>query len=119
MESLPPAAFFLLLPLAPLVLVYVVGIALALLNMGDYRKASAFALTGFAGLLLGALIRAAATLMTLPEYRGDMPVRELATRLAVTNYMATFLTAAAMVFLIVAIFIDRERPEGLRKGREP
>jgi formate hydrogenlyase subunit 3/multisubunit Na+/H+ antiporter MnhD subunit len=117
MGSLPPAAFILLVPLAPLVLVYLAGIALALLNMGDYRKASAFALTGFVGLLLGAVIRAAATLMTLPQFRGDMPASELGIRLAVTNYTATFLTAAAMVFLIVAIFIDRERPDG--RKREP
>ncbi len=113
------AAFFLLLPSAPLVLVYVAGIILALLKMGDCRKASAFALAGFVGLLLGALIRAASLVMALPQYRGDMPVRELGVRLAWTNYMATFLTAAAMVLLIVAIFTDRERPEGLRKRREP
>jgi hypothetical protein len=57
--------------------------------------------------------------MTLPAYRGDMPVRELAIWLATINYLATFLTVAAMVLLIVAIFTDRERPEGLRKRREP
>jgi hypothetical protein len=117
-ESLPPE-FRLLLPLAPLVLVYAAGIIVALVNMESHRKASAFALTGFVGLLLGALIRAAGTLKTLPEYRGDMPVTELAVRLVAMNYVATFLTVAAMVFLIVAIFIDRERPEGLRKRREP
>jgi hypothetical protein len=100
-------------------LAYVAGIILALVNMGDYRQASAFALTGFVGLLLGALIRAAGPLMTLPQYRGDMPASELAIRLTVTNYMATFLTAAAMVLLIAAIFTDRERPEGLRKRGEP
>jgi hypothetical protein len=33
--------------------------------------------------------------------------------------MATFLTAAAIVLLIAAIFTDRERPEGLRKRSEP
>jgi hypothetical protein len=113
-----PAALFLLLPAAPLVLVYAVGIILALLMMGTYRKASAFALTGFVGLLLATLIRAAGTLMTLPEYRGDMPVRELATRLAAINYLATFVVVAATVFLMVAIFTDRERSEGLMKRRE-
>jgi hypothetical protein len=118
MESLP-AAFFLLLPSAPLVLVYATGIIVALLKMGKYRNASAFALTGFVGLLLGALIRAAGTLMTLPEYRGDMPVMQLAIRLAATNYLATLLTVAAMVLLMVAIFTERERPEGLRKRSEP
>ena len=118
MESLP-AALLLLLPSAPLVLVYAAGILVALVRIGDYRKASALALTGFVGLLVGTLIRAAGTLMTLPEYRGDMPVRELAMRLTATNYIATLLTVAAMIFLIVAIFTDRERPEGLRKRREP
>jgi hypothetical protein len=118
MESLP-AALFLLLPSAPLVVVYAAGIIVASVNMGDYRKASVFALTGFVGLLLGALIRAGGTLMTLPEYRGDMPVRELAIRLAAINYLATFLTIVATVLLMVAIFTDRERPEGLRKRREP
>jgi hypothetical protein len=61
MESLP-AALFLLLPSAPLVLVYAAGIIVALPKMGDHRKASAFALTGFLGLLLGTRIRAVATL---------------------------------------------------------
>jgi hypothetical protein len=118
MESLP-AALLLLLPSAPLVLVYAAGILVALVRIGDYRKTSAFALTGFVGLLLGALIRAAGTLMTLPEYRGDMPVRELGLRLTAINYIATLLTVAAMIFLIVAIFTDRERPERLRKRGEP
>jgi hypothetical protein len=116
-ESLP-AAFLMLLPAVPLALVYVAGITVALVNMGSNRRASAFALTGFVGLLLAALIRAAGTLMTLPEYRGDMPVRELAIRIAATNYVATFLAVAATAFLIVAIFVDREQPEGLRKRRE-
>jgi hypothetical protein len=95
------------------------GITVALVNIGDYRKASALALTGFIGLLLSALVRASSTLVTLPEYRGNMPVTELAVRLAAINYIATFLTVIAMVFLIVAIFVDRERPEALRKRREP
>jgi hypothetical protein len=117
MES--PAALLLLLPSAPLVLVYAAGIIVALLKIGDYGKASGFALTGFVGLLLATLIRAASTLMTLPEYRGNMPIRELAIQLATLNYLATFLTVAAMVLLMVAIFTGRERPEGLRKRIAP
>jgi formate hydrogenlyase subunit 3/multisubunit Na+/H+ antiporter MnhD subunit len=117
MESLT-ATLLVLLPSAPLVLVYVVGIILALVNMEGYRRASAFALTGFVGLLLGALIRAAGILMTLPPYRGDRPISELAIWIAAVNYLATFLTVAAMVFLMVAIFTDREHPEGPRKRRE-
>jgi hypothetical protein len=117
MEPLP-AALVLLLPAAPLALVYAAGIIVALLMMGTYRKASAYALTGFVGLLLATLIRAAATLMTLPEYRGGLSIVELGSRLAAINYLATALTVAAVVFLMVAIFTDRERPEGLTKGRE-
>jgi formate hydrogenlyase subunit 3/multisubunit Na+/H+ antiporter MnhD subunit len=117
MESLP-AAFFLLLPAAPLVLVYAAGIIVALLKKADYPMASAFALTGFSGLLMGTLIRGTATLMTLPEYRGDMSITELGIQLAAINFLATFLTVAATVFLIVAIFTGRERSEGLRKRWE-
>jgi formate hydrogenlyase subunit 3/multisubunit Na+/H+ antiporter MnhD subunit len=94
------------------VLVYAAGIIVALLKRGDYPMASAFALTGFGGLLLGALIRAVATLMTLPEYRGDMSLRELGIQLAAINFLATFLTVAATVFLIVAIFTGRECRRG-------
>jgi hypothetical protein len=117
MES--PAALLLLLPAAPLMLAYAAGIIVALVHIGDYPKASAFALAGFVGLLFSALVRAAGTLMTLPEYRGSMTVRELATQLAAINYLATFLAVAAMVLLMLAIFTDRERREGLRKSREP
>jgi hypothetical protein len=73
------------------------------------RKASTFALTGFVGLLLTVLIRGTATLMTLPEFRGNMPVNELSIRIGTINILATLLTVAAMVLLMVAIFTDRER----------
>jgi hypothetical protein len=116
-ESLP-AVLLMLLPTVPLALVYATGIIVALVKIGSHRRASAFALTGFVGLLLSALIRAGGTLMTLPQYRGDLPVKELAIRIAATSYVATFLTVAATAFLIVAIFIDREQPQGLRKRRE-
>jgi hypothetical protein len=105
------AAFFLLLPSAPLVLVYAIGIIVALLKMGLHRKASAFALAGFAGLLLSTLIRASGNLMTLPAYRGGLSITELGSRLAAINYLATALTVAAMVLLILAIFTGRELSE--------
>jgi hypothetical protein len=91
---------------------------LALANIGDHRLVSAFALTGFVGLLLGTLIRAAGPVMALPPYRGNMPIPELGFWLSVINYTATAVTIIAMVFLMAAIFTDRERPE-LRKRREP
>jgi hypothetical protein len=107
------AALFLLLPSVPLVLVYAAGIIAALLNMVAYRKASTFALTGFIGLLLTVLIRGTATLMTLPEFHGNMPINELSIRIGTINILATLLTVAAMVLLIVAIFTDRDRqPQG-------
>jgi hypothetical protein len=68
---------------------------------------------GFVGLLLSQLIRIAGTLTILtPE------TRQLGTRLAWLNYPTTFLSVAGMVLLMVAIFTDRERPEGLSKKKE-
>jgi len=103
--------FLVLLPYVPLVLVYGAGIIVSLAMIGGHRKVSALALTGFAGLSLGTLIRAATTLMALPQYRGDMSMRDFAIWVSTTSLIATSLTVGAMVFLIVAIFIDRgKRP---------
>ena len=107
MES--TAVFTVLLPWGPLLLVYAAGIIVSLVTIGTHRKVSAFALTGFVGLLLSALIRAATTLMLLPQYRGNTPIQQFAIWLSITGLIATLLTVAAMVFLIVAIFIDRRK----------
>ena len=99
--------FLVLLPYVPFVLVYAAGIIVSLAMIGRYRKVSALALTGFVGLSLGTLIRAATAVMALPQYRGDTPIREFAIWVSTTSLIATLLMFAATVFLIVAVFIDR------------
>ena len=107
MESFAPA-FILLLPSAPLVLVYVVGAIFALVKLRTWPKAATFALIGFLGDLVAQLMHAGSLLMTLPAYRGTLTIAELGSRLAAINLLATVLTVAATVMLLIAIFTDRE-----------
>jgi formate hydrogenlyase subunit 3/multisubunit Na+/H+ antiporter MnhD subunit len=101
------AALFMLLPSAPIVLVYLAGIIVALVNASRYRKPAMYALAGFIALLLAAMVRAAATVLTLPEYRGNLSIQELGVRLASINLGASALTIAGTVLVLLAVFADR------------
>lgn len=103
------AAFFMLLPATPIVLVYLAGIIVALINANRHRKPAMFALAGFIALLVAAIIRAGSTVMTLPGYRGDLSIRDLGMRLAAINMVATAVTIGGTILILVAIFAGREK----------
>ncbi len=116
MDSLLPA-FLLLLPSLPLTIVYLVGIIFSSTKIGLYRRAAAMGLTGFIGLLLGQMVHAGGTLMTLPAYRGEMPIRELGIRLAAINLAGTMLTLAGTILLLLALFADRDTKQPVGQPR--
>lgn len=108
MDSLQPA-FFLILPSLPIMIVYIVGIILSATKLGRYRPAATLAMSGFACLLVGQLIRIASTLMTLPAFRGSTSMHELSTRLTIFNLIATAIVLGGTILLLLAIFAGRDR----------
>ena len=103
-----PVIAAILAPSVPSVLVYLIGAVLAVIKLPVHRQSSACALTGFVLLLLGRCVGSYSTLMTLPSFRGQLTIAQLAPRIALLNLLVTFLTVAGMVFILLAIFSDRE-----------
>ena len=101
MESATP--FLLLVPEVPFVLLYGPGIIVSLRRIRRHRRVSVLALIGFVGLSLSMLIRASLLVMGF----SNMPREEFWIWQTTGNVIATFLTIAAWVCLMVAIFIDR------------
>ena len=108
MDSMLPA-FLLLLPAVPMVLVYLVGIIFSTAKLGAYHRAAMLGLTGFGALLIGQLVRASGTLLTLPQNRGTMTVAELGARLGSINLVGTMLALAGTILVMLAIFADRNQ----------
>jgi hypothetical protein len=99
--------FSLFIPSGCLAIVYVVGLVISATKMGLYRKAAGLAVGGFATMLVGQLARIAATVMTLPSFRGSTSIRDLGFRLTVINLTATALILAGTILLLLAIFAGR------------
>lgn len=108
MDSMMPA-FLMMLPAIPLALVYLIGIVFSAAKLSVYHRAAMLGITGFGALLLGQLVRAGGTLLTLPQNRGTMPVTELARRLASISLVGALLTLAGTILVLLAIFADRDK----------
>ncbi len=102
-------ALTLLMPSVPLLVVYLIGIIFSAFKLAQYRRAATLGIGGFGFLLVGRAVSAGGNLMTLPAYRGSMPIAELAGRIAMLNLLATVLVLAGTILLMLAIFADRDR----------
>ncbi len=105
--------FALLLPSFPLIAIYLVGVIFSSSKLGECRKAALLAMTGFGILLLGQLIRTGSNLMVLPAYRDSMSSPELANRLTALSLLGMFVTVAGTIFVLIAIFADRDKKPGI------
>jgi membrane protein CcdC involved in cytochrome C biogenesis len=95
--------------LAPMLLVYLIGVVLSLLHFKRIAKPAAFALVGFDMLFLNNSM--------FPFVHGyfavsEWPLQEKALCMGVVVIIRTLLQVTAFSLLIVAIFVDRSAPAG-------
>jgi hypothetical protein len=89
----------------PLVVVYVLGLAFALMQMQRLPRVAAAAGGGFGALLLLLMVRPMFTSVIFRALRRDPD--SLSVLMTLTGFVFTLLTAVAMGAVAFAIFVDR------------
>lgn len=97
----------LLAPAVPVVLIYLAGVVVAAVRFSAHPRVSALSITGFGLLLVGRVIAAGTSIMSLPQFRGDVSYQQLAVKLGLLNLATIALTCIGMVFVVLAVFSDR------------
>lgn len=90
----------------PLLIVWIVGIVLAIKNWEHYQKASLLALLGFTTLILETIVFSVVN-MALPQFLNSISASEIGLYYSAVGAVRTLLEAASFGLLVAAIFTQR------------
>ena len=107
MDDTTTAFLFAIVPRTPLLLVYVVGLVLALVYGRTLRTAAVFAGLGFGLLIAATLVGFASQYWIMTAARADLPAATIGTTVAAFGGVNTAVTLIGTVFLMIAIFYRR------------
>jgi hypothetical protein len=93
-----------------MIVVYLIGIVIAVARMPRHSRPATFVLIGCALLLASSVVSALAQAWMFTSASGSVATRGQV--LMIVNFALTFVRAGGFVMLIVAAFVGRTEPEG-------